>query len=77
MKYSLWVISKGMLFRKDPINQNYRVTKKKKENKKKTYLYSKVVWLRILMPFTLKGLVQDEALQKVLMSENDLNETSY
>ena len=29
------------------------------------------------MPFTLKGLVQDEALQKVLMSENDLNETSY
>ena len=34
MKYSLWVISKGMLFRKDPINQNYRVTKKKKRKQK-------------------------------------------
>ena len=54
-----------------------QANKKKKENKKKTYLYSKAVWLRILMPFTLKGLVQDEALQKVLMSENALNETSY
>ena len=29
------------------------------------------------MPFTLKGLVQDEALQKVLISENALDETSY
>lgn len=39
MKYSLWVISKGMLFRKDPINQNYRLTKKERKQKENVFIF--------------------------------------
>lgn len=39
MKYSLWVISKRMLFRKDLINQNYRVTKKKRKQKENVFIF--------------------------------------